>query len=105
MLFRSLESGTVKRYNLRCVGCKSCILACPFGTIFPDVINYVTMSCDYCLKQLDNNPDYEPLCVKTAPNHSFQMREVQEKPKEHIFLVGDHLAVKSPSWLQKEDKR
>lgn len=100
-----LETGSVKRYNLRCVGCKSCVLACPFGTIVPEVINYVTMSCDYCLNQLKENPDYEPLCVKTAPHNAFQMAEVQENPDEHIFFVGDHLAVKSPSWLQKEDRR
>ncbi|MDZ7725433.1 MAG: 4Fe-4S dicluster domain-containing protein [candidate division KSB1 bacterium] len=100
-----LESGTVKRYNMRCVGCKSCTLACPFGTIFPDVINYITMSCDYCLQQLRSNPDYEPRCVKTAPNQAFQMKETAENPAEHIFFVGDFLTVKSPSWLQKEERQ
>jgi len=62
-----LDSGVVKRWNMRCVGCKSCALACPFG--------------------------------------SFQMAEIEEQPDQHIFYAGDHLAVKSPSWLQKEGKR
>lgn len=100
-----LDSGTIKRYNLRCVGCKSCILACPFGTIFPEVLNYITTKCDYCLNQLNDDPDYEPVCVKTAPNKSFQMIDIEENPEKHIFYSGQHLAVKSPSWLQKEDKR
>ncbi|MBN1482950.1 4Fe-4S dicluster domain-containing protein [candidate division KSB1 bacterium] len=99
------ESGTIKRYNMRCVGCKSCILACPFGTIFPEVINYVTTKCDFCLNQLKEDPDYTPLCVKTAPSGTFQMVEIDEKPEEFIFYAGEHLAVKSPSWLQKEGKR
>lgn len=99
------ESGTILRYNMRCVGCKSCILACPFGTIFPEVINYVTTKCDYCLNQLNDDPDYTPLCVKTAPEGTFQMVEIKENPEEHIYFSGEHLAVKSPSWLQKEDKR
>jgi len=99
------DNGVVKRYNMRCVGCKSCALACPFGTIFPEVLNYVTAKCDYCLNQLQDDPDYQPACVKTAPDNAFQMADIEENPEEHIFYAGDHLAVKSPSWLQKEGKR
>lgn len=97
-------NGMIKRYNMRCVGCKSCVLACPFGTIFPEVINYITSKCDYCLNQLEQNPDYEPACVKTAPTNSLLMKEVQEDHKKNIFFIGNHLAVRTPSWLNKEDK-
>jgi Fe-S-cluster-containing dehydrogenase component len=99
-----LDSGVVKRYNMRCVGCKSCILACPFGTIFPEVINYLSSKCDFCLTQLNDNPDYIPACAKTAPAETFQMKEVNEDPDNYIFNVGEHLAVKSPSWRQKEGR-
>lgn len=99
------ENGLVKRYNMRCVGCKSCVLACPFGCIFPEVINYITSKCDYCLNQLGNNPDYEPACVQSAPAGSFSMQEVDnEDPGNHLYFVGDHLAVRSPGWRQKEGK-
>lgn len=98
------ENGMIKRYNMRCVGCKSCILACPFGTIFPEVINYVTSKCDFCLNQLEQNPDYKPACVQTAPLNTFMMKEVVEDPKQNIFFVGNHLAVRAPSWLNKEGR-
>ena len=98
------ENGMIKRYNMRCVGCKSCVLACPFGTIFPEVINYVTSKCDYCLNQLEQNPDYEPACAQTAPTNSLVMKEVVEDHKQNIFCVGNHLAVRTPSWLNKEGK-
>jgi len=99
------ESGLIKRYNMRCVGCKSCILACPFGTIFPEVINYVTSKCDYCLNQLEDNPDYQPACVKTSPENAFVMKEIEkEDSAKHIFFVGEHLAVRTPSWLNKEGR-
>ncbi len=98
------ENGTIKRYNLRCVGCKSCVLACPFGTIFPEVINYISSKCDYCLNQLDQKSDYEPACVQTAPPNSFVIKEVVEDKKQNIFFVGNHLAVRTPSWLNKEGK-
>jgi len=99
------ENGTIKRFNMRCVGCKSCVLACPFGTIFPEVINYVTCQCDFCLNQLEQDPDYVPLCVKTAPAQTFVMKEIKEEdPQQHIYFSGEHLAIKSPNWRHKEDK-
>lgn len=98
-----LENGTVKRYNMRCVGCKSCALACPFGTIYPEVLNYVTSKCDLCLNQLKEDPDYIPACVKSAPENTFMMKEIdQEDPDNHIYFSGDHLAIKNPNWRYKE---
>ncbi len=99
------DNGMIKRFNMRCVGCKSCILACPFGTIFPEVINYITAKCDFCLKQLEENPDYEPACAKTAPAGTIIMKEIdQEDPENRIYFFGDHLAIKSHHWRKKEDK-
>jgi Fe-S-cluster-containing dehydrogenase component len=100
------DNKMIKRYNMRCVGCKSCVLACPFGTIFPEVINYVSSACDYCLNQLNDNPDFIPSCVKSSPANSFSMKEIEkEDPKEYLFFAGEHLAVKSFSWLQREGRR
>lgn len=98
------DNGVMKRYNMRCVGCKSCVLACPFGTIFPEVINYVSSKCDYCLNQLTQNPDYIPACAQSAPANSFVMKEVEENQNENIFFVGNHLAVKTPAWLKREGR-
>jgi Fe-S-cluster-containing dehydrogenase component len=94
-----LENGMIKRYNMRCVGCKSCVLVCPFGTIFPEVINYVTSNCDYCLNQLNDDESYLPSCVKTAPVNTFAMKEVEkEEPDKNIFFCGEHMAVKNHNW-------
>lgn len=99
------ENGTIKRYNMRCVGCKSCVLACPFGTIFPEVINYVSSKCDFCLNKLEEYPDYSPACVSTAPLNSFTIKEFEkEEPERSIFFAGEHLAVKSRSWRKKEGR-
>lgn len=99
------ENGMIKRYNMRCVGCKSCVYACPFGTIFPEVINYVSSKCDFCLNQLNENPEYQPACVKTAPANAFKMVDLQEEQNnEHIYICGEHLAVKNPNWRKKEEQ-
>ena len=100
-----LDNGTIKRFNMRCVGCKSCVLACPFGTIFPEIINYVTAKCDYCLSKLEADPDYLPVCTNTAPNNTFMVVELDEEdPKKNIFFAGEHLAVKSHNWKYKEGR-
>ena len=97
------ENGTMKRYNMRCVGCKSCTLACPFGTIDPDVMNYITSKCDYCLNQLTSHPDYIPECIKTSVNGILSLVEMEkELPEENIFFIGEHLAVKNHNWLVRE---
>ena len=100
------ESGLIERHNMRCVGCKSCVLACPFGTVFPEVINYVTAKCDFCLGQLEEDPEYRPLCVKTSPPGAIRMEEIEaDIPEEQVYLSGDHLAVRSPGWRQKEGRQ
>jgi Fe-S-cluster-containing dehydrogenase component len=97
------SDGTIKRYNMRCVGCKSCTLACPFGTIYPEVMNYITSKCNYCLDQLTDNPGYIPACVKTSPGGTLKITEMQvEDTKNNIFFVGEHLAVKNNNWLFRE---
>jgi Fe-S-cluster-containing dehydrogenase component len=100
------ENGIIKRHNMRCVGCKSCVLACPFGTIFPEVINYISSRCDYCLNQLKENQDYQPACVQTAPPNCITMTDIKEEdPVNHIYFHGDHLAIKNPNWRAKEDRQ
>ena len=99
------EDHVVKRYNLRCIGCRSCVLACPFGTIFPEVMNYITAKCDYCLPRWRKNPDYIPLCARTAPANAIQVVERErENPEEDEFWVGEYLVVKAPNWRAKEKK-
>ena len=38
-----------------CIGCRTCIVACPFGHPFFDVYERVTVKCDFC--------DGDPKCV------------------------------------------
>jgi Fe-S-cluster-containing dehydrogenase component len=98
-----LENGTIKRFNMRCVGCKSCVLACPFGTLFPEVINYITSKCDLCLNQMDEYKNYSPACVSSAPSESFSIKEMSiEEPEKGIFFAGEHLAIKNFSWRKRE---
>lgn len=97
------DSGTVKRYNMRCIGCKSCVLACPFGVLYPEVINYPAHSCSYCLKNL---ADEAPLCVKTATDKDvLQYIEIKEDKEKHNFAVGEQFVVHAVPWEREFKKK
>lgn len=93
------ENGTLKRYNLRCISCKSCSIACPFGTILPELIPYYTSACDYCLGR---SPDVKvPDCIEGCPKDAVEFKEVTEDPDKGVYFIGDRLAVYTVSFKKK----
>ena len=38
------EDKVVVRSNMLCIGCNSCLAACPFGTIYPEIIPFLAFS-------------------------------------------------------------
>jgi len=51
----------------KCIGCKACVSACPFGAIFYDPKERLVMKCDLCKG--------EPLCVKFCPTGALSYEE------------------------------
>ena len=95
------SDGVLKRYKMRCTSCKSCSIACPFGTILPDFIPYLDSHCDYCIGRLDKEL---PACIKTCSYNAIEFKEIKEDPENNIYLIGEHLAVKSQKWIREEIK-
>ena len=94
------EDGIVKRYNMRCVSCKTCAYACPFGTILPELLPYAMSRCDFCLGRL--GPDEIPVCVGGCEDKAIQYGDFEEDIKSHQFRVGDHLIVHARPWKKEE---
>ena len=94
------ENGILKRYNMRCVACNTCSYACPFGTIFPEVIPYATSKCDYCLNRLIENE--KPMCIEGCEEDAIKYGEFEPNKKEYEFLINDNLIVRSVPWKKEE---
>lgn len=84
------------RYNMRCISCKSCSHACPYGTIYPENVPYIANICDFCLDRREVKN--EPLCIKTCPYGALSLKRADDELGENTFFVGDNLIVHSTHW-------
>ena len=71
-LQRNPESGTITLDEEKCIGCWSCILACPYGAISQDKRQGTTTKCDLCPGQ-----DI-PVCVSNCPNEALVFVEIED---------------------------
>lgn len=58
----------------RCVGCWSCVLACPYGVIAMDEVRGKAWKCDFC----EGVGREEPICVEKCPNEALRLALVLE---------------------------
>ncbi|MCM8772728.1 MAG: 4Fe-4S binding protein [Candidatus Omnitrophica bacterium] len=94
------ENGINKRSRFLCISCKSCMLACPFGTIISDIIPYITGKCDLCIGRLKEGEI--PLCVITSKCGAIKFIEEEEiEEKEDLYKIGENLIVKCFNYLEK----
>ena len=63
----SKEPELVNHDDDTCIGCRMCMLACPFGVISYDASRGVITKCDTC----DGNPE----CVQFCPTGAIEFRE------------------------------
>jgi len=90
-------SGVLERHAMRCIGCKSCAHACPFGTIYVDLLPYQLSGCDLCF---DRAVSEAPLCVRTCPYGALGYEETEEDAEKGIYVIGERLAVISHHWMR-----
>ena len=58
------ESGAKIVIDDTCIGCKLCVIACPFGTIFFDKETQVAAKCDLCAG--------DPACAHACPTNAIE---------------------------------
>ncbi len=73
-LRKDSTSGTVTVDDEKCMGCWTCLIACPYGALARDGSRKVVAKCDLC-------PDQEvPVCVANCPNEALVL-SVEEGDK------------------------
>ncbi len=74
-----------------CIGCKLCILACPFGVLRMDREGKAVIKCDLCIERLERGQ--VPACVQSCPTHAIQYKSIDEITAEVRKKAGEDVLV------------
>jgi Fe-S-cluster-containing dehydrogenase component len=74
-----------------CIGCKSCIMACPWGACQWDPASRKAVKCDYCKDRLDKGQ--KPACVTKCLTQCLEFGTAQALPADRRQRFAQALAV------------
>ncbi|NQT20949.1 MAG: response regulator [Planctomycetes bacterium] len=63
-----------------CIGCKSCMLACPFGSIYVSGKSNMLIKCDLCMGIVE--PGEDPVCVRSCPAAALKFVGLEDATQE-----------------------
>ena len=89
------DDGIVDFDRDRCIGCKSCMQACPYDAIYIDEDTHTAAKCNFCAHRIDD--DLEPACVVVCPTHSIWVGDLDDPTSGISRLVnGNPTSVRAP---------
>jgi electron transport protein HydN len=94
-----------------CIGCKDCLLACPFGavTLLPHCVDgrqvpqadgqggkVAASKCDLCFEDSQG-----PACVRNCPNEALRLTDINAERKQKNIAAAAALAMVSSGTLER----
>jgi len=83
------KDGIVDFDTSRCIGCKSCMQACPYDALYIDPNDHTAQKCNYCAHRVEVG--IEPACVVVCPEQAIVAGDLDD-PETRIaqmVVVGD----------------
>ena len=78
-----------------CIGCKSCMQACPYNSIYIDPETNTAQKCHFCAHRVDNG--IEPACVVVCPQHAIVAGDLDDPASEISREISKHnVTVRKP---------
>jgi anaerobic carbon-monoxide dehydrogenase iron sulfur subunit len=74
----------------RCIGCRCCLLACPFGVIDMSAEGAAAVKCDLCIGRTTEGQ--EPACVAACPTKAIRYCELDDQTKARRRQAAQRLA-------------
>ncbi|MDE3135050.1 MAG: polysulfide reductase NrfD [Acidobacteriota bacterium] len=114
--------GIVDFDNRRCIGCKSCMQACPYDALYIDPNTMTAAKCNFCAHRVENH--IEPACVIVCPTQAIiagdldnpasrisrivatekvSVRKPQKGTQPKLFYVGIEGDLLEPTRLSRQD--
>ncbi len=85
------DDGIVDFDSDRCIGCKSCMQACPYDALYIDPNTHTAAKCNYCAHRTEIG--LEPACVVVCPEHAIIAGDMHN-PKTEISQIIAREAVR-----------
>lgn len=93
-LFRA-DNGVVDFEDENCIGCKSCMNACPYDAIYINPETNTAHKCNFCNHRLEVG--LEPSCVVVCPTQAIVVGDLDDPNSAASKIIArDKVAVRSP---------
>jgi len=80
------SDGIVDFDGRRCIGCKSCMQACPYDALYIDPESHTAAKCNYCAHRVEIG--LEPACVIVCPEHAIISGDIDNPATEISQLMA-----------------
>lgn len=80
------KDGIVDFSSDRCIGCKACMQACPYDSIYIDPEQGTAAKCHFCAHRTEVG--LEPSCVVVCPEHAIVAGDLSDPTSEAAQLVA-----------------
>ena len=80
------DDGIVDFDKDRCIGCKSCMQACPYDALYIDPQTQTAAKCNYCAHRVDVG--LEPACVNVCPEQAIISGDMDDPSSEISGLLA-----------------
>ena len=87
-LVRNEATGAIEMLRERCINCRLCVAACPFGNMLWDEAYHCVQKCDLC--------GGDPKCVPFCPTHALEYLPADEAAAKPLPLVWEEAGVREP---------
>jgi len=94
------EDNILHRATNLCIGCQSCVAACPFGTLSNRIITSLKSRCDLCNLNDESKPTK---CMTTAPEGAIVFTDAEPNEAEHIHRLSERILVREIPWEDLKD--
>lgn len=89
------DDGIVDFDTDRCIGCKSCMQACPYDALYIDPNEQTAQKCNYCAHRVDVG--LQPACVVVCPEQAIVAGDLDDPTTQIARMVSTELlSVRSP---------
>ncbi len=80
------EDGIVDFDSSRCIGCKSCMQACPYDALYIDPYSHTAAKCNYCAHRTEIG--LEPACVIVCPERAIIAGDMNNPASEIARIIA-----------------